>query len=170
MAKMGDPALAGSSSAPVESASERTFDVFISHATKDDSHDVFKVVQASMDAREITIFNPTTHLAHVEVINKEAMQGAVKRSKLVVAALSDGFFESSWCAAEVAAAKEAGIKVIPVYSGDDHPAKQIDRWVDKYKGHAEFGYVFNENARDVLNKQNPQSVNATLEYLASLVV
>ena len=33
----------------------------------------------------------------------------------------------------------------------------------------EFGYIFNENARDVLNKQNPQSVKATLEYLASLV-
>ena len=55
-----------------------------------------------------------------------------------------------------------------VYSGDDHGAKQVDRWVDTYKDHAEFGYVFRENARDVLNKQNPGSVKATLEYLSKL--
>ena len=120
--------------------------------------------------------NVEEDLSHVKEINKEAMQGAVKRSSLVVAALSDGFFESSWCAAEIAAAKEAGIKVIPVYSGDEHGANQIDRWVKEFKGQAseraqkfpEFGYIFNENARDVLNKQNPGSVKATLEYLASL--
>ena len=59
--------------------------------------------------------------------------------------------------------------MVPVYSGDDHGAKQVDRWVDTYKGHPEFGYVFHENARDVLNKQNPGSVKATLEFLASLL-
>ena len=105
------------------------FGLFISHYTKDDSHDAFKEVKAFMTAKDITVFNPTTHLSHVKVINKEAMQGAVKRSTLVIAALSDGFFESTWCAAEIAAAKEAGIKVIPCYSGDDHGAKQIDNWV-----------------------------------------
>ena len=109
-----------------------------------------------MAAKDITVFNPTTHLSHVAVINKEAMQGAVKRSTLVIAALSDGFFTSDWCAAEIAAAKDAGIKVIPVFSGDDHAAKKIDKWVDKYKSDTEFGYVFRENARDVLNKQNPE--------------
>ena len=51
----------------------------------------------------------------------------------------------------------------------DHGAKQIDKWVDTYKKHAEFGYIFHENARDVLNQQNPQTLKATLEYLASLV-
>ena len=82
-----------------------------------------------MQMKDITVFNPTTHLSHVDEINMEAMQDAVKRSKLVVASLSDGFFTSSWCDAEIAAAKEAGIKVIPCYSGDDHGAKQIDNWV-----------------------------------------
>ena len=115
-----------------------------------------------MDAKDKKIFNPTTHLSHVEVINKE------ERSSLVVAALSDGFFESTWCAAEIVAAKEAGIKVIPCFSGDDHAAKQIDKWVVKYKDHPEFGYVFRENARDVLNKQNPESTKKTLAYLATL--
>ena len=60
--------------------------------------------------------------------------------------------------------------MIPVFSGDDHAAKKIDKWVDKYKSDTEFGYVFRENARDVLNKQNPESVKKTLAYLASLVV
>ena len=94
------------------------------------------------------------------------MQDAVRRSELVVAALSNGFFTSDWCAAEIAAAKDAGIKVIPVYSGDDHGAKQVDRWVTEYKNHPEFGYIFRENARDVLNKQNPDQVTRTLKYLA----
>ena len=92
----------------------------------------------------------------------------VKRSKIVVAALSDGFFTSDWCAAEIVAAKQAGIKVIPVFSGNDHAANQVDKWVKAYKDHPEFGYVFRENARDVLNKQNPTSVKATLEYLSKL--
>ena len=52
----------------------------------------------------------------------------------------------------------------------EHGAKQIDQWVKQYKDHAEFGYIFRENARDVLNKQNPESVKKTLAYLASLVV
>ena len=151
------------------SAARRKFDVFISHFTHDDSHDIFNAVHAYLSAKNISVFNPTTHLSHVKEVNTEAMQGAVKRSKLVVAALSDGFFESSWCAAEIAAAKEAGIRVIPVYSGDDHAAKQIDKWVDKYKSHPEFGYIFNENARDVLNKQNPESTKRTLNYLTKLV-
>ena len=148
---------------------QRNFDVFISHYTKDDSHDVFMVVRAFLDAKDKTVFNPTTHLSHVKIINKEAMQGAVRRSKLVIAALSDGFFESTWCEAEIVAAKEAGIPVIPVYSGDHHGAKMVDKWVDKYKAHESFGYVFHENARDVLNKQNPDSTKKTLAYMATLI-
>ena len=146
----------------------RRFDVFISHATKDDSKRVYEVVQTFLSAKDKTIFNPTTHLSHVEKINKKAMQDAVRRSRLVVAALSEGFFGSNWCAAEIVAAKEAGIKVIPTYSGEDHGANQIDTWVQQYRSHPVFGYVFHENARDVLNKQNPESVNKTLGYLSTL--
>ena len=39
----------------------------------------------------------------------------------------------------------------------------------QYKDHAEFGYIFRENARDVLNKQNPESVKKTLGYLTTLL-
>ena len=59
--------------------------------------------------------------------------------------------------------------MIPVYSGDHHGAIQVDKWVDAYKAHSVFGYIFRENARDVLNKQNPSSVKKTLAHLATLV-
>ena len=45
--------------------------------------------------------------------------------------------------------------------------QQVDTWVDQYKSHANFSYIFHENARDVLNKQNPESVKRTLTYLAT---
>ena len=47
-------------------------------------------------------------------------------------------------------------------------ATQVDTWVEQYKSHANFKYIFRENARDVLNKQNPESVKRTLAYLATL--
>ena len=75
-----------------------------------------------MSAKDKVIFNPTTYLSHVERINMAAMADAVRRSKLVLAALSQGFFASKWCEAEIVAAREAGIKVVPCYSGDDYGA------------------------------------------------
>ena len=153
----------------VERPGLNTFDVFISHATVDESHNIFKVVRPHFTASGKTVYNPTTNLSHVEKINAAAMQKAVESSRLVVAAMSDAFFESTWCEAEIAAAKAAGIKVIPVFSGDDQPSKVIDKWVKQYRPHNTFGYMFKENARDVLNKQNPGSVDKTLAYLASLV-
>ena len=44
----------------------------------------------------------------------------------------------------------------------------MDAWVEQYKSHANFGYIFKENGRDVLNKQNPESVKKTLKYLTTL--
>ena len=145
----------------------RHFDVFISHCTNDDSHDVFKVVSAFLRAKGKTVFNPTTHLTHAQKINAAAMADAVKSSQLVVAALSHGFFNSRWCEAEIAAAKEARIKVVPTFSGDHHPNNQIDKWVKEYRNHATFGYVFCENVRDVLNRQNDTHVTRTLDYLST---
>ena len=83
---------------------------------------VFQAVSSYMSAYDKTMFNPTTHLSHVEEINKAAMADGVRRSKLVLAALSEGFFASKWCEAEIEAAREAGIKVIPCYSGDEYGA------------------------------------------------
>lgn len=153
---------------PQLQAAKLTYDVFISHASKDDSLDVYRAVNAFLAAKDKHIFNPATDLSHAERVNKRAMQDAVRRSRLVVAALSAEFFASEWCEAEIAAAKEAGIKVVPVYSGDDDGAKQCDRWVETYKDHVAFGWVFKEQARDGLNKMNMKQVRSTLNYLATL--
>ena len=83
---------------------------------------VYQAVSSFMSAYDKIMFNPTIHLSHVEQINKAAMAHAVRRSKLVLAALSEGFFASKWCEAEIEAAREAGIKVIPCYSGDEYGA------------------------------------------------
>ena len=83
---------------------------------------VFQTVNSFMSAYNKIIFNPTTHLSHVEQINMAAMAGAVRRSNVVLAALSEGFFASTWCEAEIEAAREAGIKVIPCYSGEEYGA------------------------------------------------
>ena len=96
------------------------------------------------------------------------MRDAVKRSRLVVAAINEAFFASAWCEADIEAVKEAGINVIPVYSGDHHGANYVDQIVEKYGKHEAFGYVFRENARDVPNEQNTTSMDMTLAYLATL--
>ena len=83
---------------------------------------VFQAVSSYMSAYDKTMFNPTTHLSHVEEINKAAMADGVRRSKLVLAALSEEFFKSKWCEHEIEAARKAGIKVIPCYSGDYYGA------------------------------------------------
>ena len=44
----------------------------------------------------------------------------------------------------------------------------MDTWVEQYKSHANFKYIFRENGRDVLNKQNPESVKIVLSHLATL--
>ena len=85
-------------------------------------HTTMQVFSSFMSAYDKVIFNPTTNLSHVEQINKAAMAGAVRRSNVVLAALSEGFFASTWCEAEIEAAREAGIKVIPCYSGEEYGA------------------------------------------------
>ena len=98
--------------------------------------------------------------------------------------------------AEIAAAEEAGIKVVPVFSGNKHGSDKIDEWVKEFtekddekkterakmfpeyslkkkdgtRGSSGFGYVFKENARDVLNKQNPEQTSKTLKYLTTLTL
>ena len=50
-----------------------SIDVFISHYTKDDSHDVFNKVDAFLSAKDKRVFNPTTHLSHVVKVRVSAM-------------------------------------------------------------------------------------------------
>ena len=108
------------------------------------------------------VFNPTTHL-----VNGDAMQDAVTKSKIVFAAISEEFFKSPWCQLEIEAAKENNIKVVPVFSGDDYSKKQIDKWIRQYNG-TSLGYIFKENVRDVLNSYSNET-ETTLDQLANLI-
>jgi len=145
------------------------WDVFISHCTSDDSFSVYHAVYNFMTAKGLRVFNPTSDLSHCPEINSEQMANCVKRSRLVLVALSEGFFESSWCKAEVNAARQSGIKVIPIYSGDAHASTQADTWVKDYRSDPVYNYIFRENIRDVLNRQNRSSTIDTLNYVASLL-
>ena len=142
----------------------RRYDVFVSHATKD-GLGVFEKLQGYMDGRNLTVFNPTTILSHVERPSTGAMQAYARTSKLVLAVLTDGFFESKWCEAEIRAAMDVGLKVVPVFSGDDYTGRNVDAWVAAYKAHEVYGYVFKQNAMDVKNKFNASQVKSTLDKL-----
>ena len=122
-----------------------------------------------MTAKGLQVFNPTSDLSNCPEINSGQMANSVKRSSLVLAALSEGFFESSWCKTEVNAARQSGIKVIPIYSGDAHASTQADIWVKDYGSDPVYNYIFGENIRDVLNQQNRSSTINTLNYMASLL-
>ena len=129
----------------------------------------FQAVQKFMEGSGLEVFSPTTDLPdYYEKVNAEAMQDAVKKSKMIFAALSDGFFDSSWCKKEIEAAMKNGIKAIPIYSGNAHGADKVDKWIKEYKDDSAFKYMFKENARDVLNKQNNKAVKETLSKLAEL--
>merc|ERR1711920_248739 len=80
--------------------------------------------------------------------------------------VSQKFFESKWCKGEIEAARDACIRVIPCFSGNHHGSHQVDKWVNEYRNDPVFGYIFKENFRDVLNKQNLRWVTRTLNHLA----
>ena len=144
--------------------SKDTYDVFVSHATKD-GKGVFEAVRAYMDGKDLKVFNPTTMLAHVEKPSTAAMQDYARRSKIVLAVLSEEFFKSKWCQAEIYAAMEAGKKVVPVFAGDDYNGKQVHEWVNAFKSHEVYGYVFKQNAMDVKNEFNATQVKSSLDAL-----
>ena len=128
-----------------------------------------------MDAKDLKVFNPTVGLAHPddddEIDNtvQDKLEDAIKNSRIIIAALSQhGFFASKWCRKEIEAARVNKIMVIPVYSGDAHGANQVDKWVEEFKNDSTFKHIFEKNARDVLNKQNPESTKKTLRLLAKL--
>ena len=54
---------------------------------------------------------------------------AVSAAQVVIAVLSLGLFRSAFCYAELAWAYEAGVNVIPVYSGNQASTAQVDRWI-----------------------------------------
>ena len=102
--------------------------VFISHATADESVQIYQTLSAVFAAKGIRVFNPATAFMQQDA-SKAAMEKAASGAKVVVAALSHAFFRSKWCLAEIAAAQASGTDVVPVYSGDAHSNNQMEAWV-----------------------------------------
>ena len=76
--------------------------------------------------------------------------------------------EPTWVGAWVQAAWVRGIKVVPTFLGDDHGSKQIDKWVARYRDHAEFGCILTRKRARHAQQQNDVQVTRTLEHLSTL--
>jgi len=98
----------------------RAHDLFISYSV-DPSAPTFVALRDSFLTFGLDVFNPDIDMAVPGGANAELMRANVRASKLALAVMSrDGaIFFSQWCRAELYAAKEAGIPVLPVYNGDD---------------------------------------------------
>ena len=123
-----------------------------------------------MEGQDLSVFCADHDLTKFSKPNLEAMKQAVKSSKLVIAALSDKFFESDYCKGEIEAAKEGNIKVIPVYAGQHNPASKVGKWINEFKHKdSTYEYIFQEQVRDVLNNQNRIATKEKLREIKSLV-
>ena len=67
------------------------------------------------------------------VLPQAAMQAHALGSKVVLALLSLGIFDSEWCRAEIEAAAAAGVPIVPVYSGEHYAANQVLELNKKYQ-------------------------------------
>lgn len=74
------------------------------------------------------MFNPTTEFQKQQA-TKVAMMNAAAESCVVIAALSKELFNSAWCLAELTAAAEAGVPVVPVFALDYISIRQMEDWV-----------------------------------------
>ena len=79
-----------------------------------------------------------------------------------------GAREPTWVGAWVQAAWVRGIKVVPTFLGDDHGSKQIDKWVARYRDHAEFGCILTRKRARQAQQQNDVQVTRTPEHLSTL--
>lgn len=72
--------------------------IFISYSSVD-SDDVFKLLLSSLGVAGFDVFDP------INLVNpsRAEMQAEVQKSKVLIAVLSPGYFESQWCCAEAMA-------------------------------------------------------------------
>ena len=141
-----------------------THDLFISYFSKE-SDGVFQVLLNLFKSKGFNVFNQKLDLAGQEV-SLEEMQKHAKGSSLIIALLSPNYFESKWCRGELEAAKEAGVPIVPVYSGEDYVKKQIlgllDERDDPEKAVA-VKAAFVENLLDANNGEHAEQVTQNLQ-------
>ena len=124
------------SATPIQSSAEKTpqHDLFVSYAVTPDAA-TFQVVRGQFLARDLNVFNPDVDMSRLVVeggASGELMQRHVRGSKLVLAVFSRGgaLFNSKWCCMELAAAREAGIPVVPIYNGDTTSLQDVKDHID----------------------------------------
>lgn len=98
-------------------------------------------------------------LAGVEVSKAEMCRHAVG-SCVVLALLSPSYFDSKWCRAELEAASDAGVPIIPVFAGEHHTYSQILGLNDALRSDSEkraaVRAAFGENLIDVHNPSHAE--------------
>jgi len=146
-----------------------THDVFISYQSEA-STDVFLSLHLALNSmgEGLNVFNQMRDLAKADV-NKEIMQEHARNSKVVLALLSPNYFDSKWCRYELIAAQEAGVPIVPVFSGykDSYPA--LLQLNDELREDAEKGpavkAAFAQNLVDVHNPEHAESVTRHLREI-----
>jgi len=142
-------------------AGEDEYDIFISFTNADVPH-VWEGLVSLFTSMGLKVFNQKRDFAG-RPVSIEAMQGHVRRSKLFIALITPGYFNSGPCRAEVEAAMAAGIPIIPVHSGADHSYKKILDFMlsenDLVIGQAVRGcFRQQENLFDINNPAHVQTV------------
>ena len=133
--------------------------VFISHKANESKH-VFQALLMQFASRGLRVFNPDKDLQG-STPTKDVMTAVARNSKVLLALLSPSFFNSEWCRAEVEAAAQAGVPIIPVYAGSAYSRTQIMQL--KQGGSAAVNAAFRENLIDVHNTDHPAGVLADIE-------
>lgn len=146
---------------PVMALHEFKHDLFISYAVNPDK-DTFQIVRAAFQAHRLNVFNPDMDMSRLNVdggASVELMQEHVRVSKLVLAIISRGgaIFKSECCRAELTAAKDAGIPVMPVYNGDKSSLQDVKDHIDgKVEGLGEGTDVYQTLIKYVFKEYAPQ--------------
>lgn len=90
--------------------------VFVSYFAAE-SADIFSLLVSTLAARGYNVFEPTKGLVNP---SKAEMRKHVRASSLVLVVMSNAYFTSEYCHAELEEAFESNVTVVPVFDGDSY--------------------------------------------------
>ena len=149
---------------PQTSSSIYEHDLFISYSVNA-SKDTFTNLVQGFEMMGLNVFNPDMHMAVEGGASAELMAAHARGSNLMLAIITKDapiITKSEWCRVEIAAAKQQGIPVIPIYNGEQSLLKDVKDVIDgKVAGLAKGSehwhlveYVFKEQIQELVS--NPQ--------------
>lgn len=145
---------------------EKNYDIFISFSNKD-METVATSLIGMLDMLGYKVFNQKRDFAGVQV-SKAQMQEFAKNSTVVLALVSPQYFDSQWCRAQVEAADENGVPIVPVYSSANYSRNSMldlmQRMDDPEVGKAvKACFKRGKNLIDVHNVEHVSSVNKSIK-------